>query len=255
MVTTCPDSPVLRLLVSLRVLSDKVRSETMVQAPTAEDVFSPLVEHAIELTAQWHDGTYRKGCWRDPAFEAPPDEDVQVPVMAHLTAVATTVQRAGWDEATVAAAYLHDVIEDMNQHGQRFRRTQLRETLGEDVAAIVDGVTEQKYDAEGNARPWRARKEDYIAQLRMGHVEAMAISLADKLHNLWTMNQALASGTDVFARGPNRTALSAGPEPQLWFHRSVLEAAEAHDDLRLNPLQERLRREIETFRRWIESEA
>jgi (p)ppGpp synthase/HD superfamily hydrolase len=221
----------------------------------SEEVFSPLVEHAIELAAQWHDGTYRKSSWRDAAFEVPPDDIVQVPVMAHLTAVATTVQRAGWDDATVAAAYLHDVIEDMNQHGKHFRYEQLRKTLGAEVAAIVEGVSEQKYDDDGNVRPWRARKEDYIDQLCAGPPQAMAISLADKLHNLWSMNQALANGENVFAHGPNRTALNAGPEQQRWFHRRVLEAADAHDDPRLVPLRERLLAEIETFERWMEDQA
>ena len=216
-------------------------------AMSAEDVFSPLIEHAIELAAQWHDGTYRKGFWRDPAFEAPGDATVQVPVMAHLTTVATTVQRAGWSDETVAAAYLHDVIEDMNQHGQQFRREQLRNALGAEVAALVDGVTEQKFDADGNVRPWRARKVDYVAQLKAGRVECVAISLSDKLHNLWSMNQALQSGDDIFSHGPNRTALSAGPDQQHWFHRAVLEASAAHEEPRLEPLRERLQREIERF--------
>ena len=213
----------------------------------ATSIFSPLIEHAIELAAQWHDGVYRKSCWRDPAFETPSDGAVQAPVMAHVTTVAMLVQRAGWDEATVAAAYLHDVIEDMNQHGQHLRRDQLREALGVEVAAIVDGVTENKYDAEGHVRPWRARKEDYVEQLRVGRVEAMAISLADKLHNLWTMNQGLEQGDDIFSHGPNRRGLSAGPAQQQWFHRAVLGAASAHQDDRLAPLRARLEQEIERF--------
>ena len=215
--------------------------------PTADDVFSPLVEHAIELAAQWHDGVYRKSAWRDPVFEAPPGVTVQVPVIAHVTVVATTVQRAGWDEATVAAAYVHDVIEDMNQHGQQLRHEQLRDALGEEVCEIVDGVTEQKYDTRGNVRPWRARKEDYIEQLRTGRPEAMAISLADKLHNLWTMNQGLASGEDIFSHGPNRRSLNAGPEQQLWFHRAVLTVSAEHEEPRLDPIRHRLRREVEQF--------
>lgn len=223
----------------------------MPQVTTAAEVFSPLVEHAIELAAQWHDGMYRKSSWRDPAFEVPPGEDVQVPVIAHLTAVAAIVQQAGWDEATVAAAYVHDVIEDMNQHGQRLRRDQLRKALGAAVCAIVEDVTEDKFDAAGNVRSWRARKEGYVDQLRGARSESVAVSLADKLHNLWTMNQALVNGEDVFSPGPNRTALNAGPEPQLWFHRAVLEASRCHDDPRLEPMRERLEEEIERFERRI----
>ena len=163
--------------------------------------FSPLIEQAVELAAEWHDGTYRKSRWRDPAFSSPDGAMVRVPVMAHVTAVALTVQRAGWDEATVAAAFLHDVIEDGNRHKQSFRREELEQRLGAAVAARVEEVSEQKRDPSGNHRTWRARKEGYLDQLRAGTPEGVAISLADKLHNLWTMNQTLELGFDVFNDG------------------------------------------------------
>ncbi len=210
-------------------------------------VFSPLIEQAIELSAQWHDRTYRKNRWRDPAFEVPPTEALGVPVMAHVTNVAMTVQRAGWDDETVAAAFLHDVIEDANQYGEALRYGQLCTLVGEDVARRVRAVTEKKYDAHGNGRSWQVRKEDYLAGLYTASAEAVAISLADKLHNLWSMNESLASGLDIFSAGPGRRALSAGPERQRWFFRAVLEASRAHTDPRLAPMREALEREIERF--------
>lgn len=212
-------------------------------------LFSPLIEHAVELSAQWHDGTYRKSGWRDPAFEVPEGEEIQIPVVAHLAAVASIVQRAGWDEETVAAAYLHDAIEDMNQHGQRLRRKQLREAVGPAVAKLVAQVSEQKLDEDGRMCPWRERKEDYLESIRTGSPEAAAISLADKIHNLWSINQSLEADEDIFA------ALSAGRDEQHWFHRAVLEASTHHDDPRLRPMQERLREEIERFRRVARSDA
>jgi len=209
--------------------------------PPPDTLFSPLIEHAIELSAQWHDGTYRKSVWRDPAFEVPEDEDIQIPVIAHLAAVASIVRRAGWDEVTVAAAYLHDTIEDMNQHGQRLRRKQLREAVGAEVAKLVAQVSEQKLDDAGAMRPWRDRKEDYIESIRTGPPEAAAISLADKIHNLWSMNQSLEAGEDIL------DVLSGDAEAQLWFHRAVLKASEYHSDPRLAPMRERLRQELERF--------
>jgi (p)ppGpp synthase/HD superfamily hydrolase len=214
--------------------------------PTPDALFSPLIEHAIELSAQWHDGTYRKSVWRDPAFEVPADEDIQIPVMAHLAAVATIVHRAGWDEVTVAAAYLHDTIEDMNQHGQRLRRKQLREAMGAEVATLVAQVSEQKRNDDGAMRPWRDRKEDYLASIRAARPEAAAISLADKIHNLWSINQSLEAGAPIFE------ALSGGPEAQRWFHRAVLEASTRHDDPRLDPMRERLRQEIKRLEERME---
>jgi (p)ppGpp synthase/HD superfamily hydrolase len=211
-------------------------------------LFNPLIEHAIELSAQWHDRTYRKSRWRDPAFEVPPEEVLHVPVMAHVTVVALTVQRAGWDDATVAAAFVHDVVEDANRFGGAMRLERLVTLLGEAVAARVVEVTEQKYDEAGQPRPWRARKEGYVAQLRRGTPEAMAISLADKLHNLWTINEAIQRGVDVFTPGEGRKALGAPPVEQRWFYEAVFSASLAHSDPRLVPIREAYGREIARFR-------
>ena len=213
----------------------------MENAPTPEALFRPVIEHAIELSAQWHDGTYRKGAWRDPAFEVPEGEEVQIPVIAHLAAVASIVRRAGWGEETVAAAYLHDAIEDMNRHGQRLRRKQLRDAVGAEVARLVAQVSEQKLDDDGQMRPWRARKEDYLDSIRAGRPDAAAISLADKVHNLWSITQSLEAGENIFA------ALSGDAEAQHWFHEAVLEASTHHDDPRLDPMRERLQTELDRY--------
>ncbi len=212
------------------------------------EIFSPLIEQAVELAAQWHDQTYRKSRWREPAFEPPEAVVLGVPVMAHVTAVALVVQRAGWDDATVAAAFLHDVLEDVNRYGQTFRREQMRTLMGEAVTALVETVTEQKFDAEGAYRKWRPRKEGYLAQLHRGTPPAAAISLADKLHNLWSINESLARGLDVFTPGNGRRALSAGPQEQRWFHEAVLAAGSIHADARLAPQRARLEEEIDRFR-------
>jgi (p)ppGpp synthase/HD superfamily hydrolase len=220
----------------------------MDDASDSNTLFSPLIEHAIELSAQWHDGTYRKGAWRDPAFEVPRGEEIQIPVIAHLAAVASIVRRAGWGEITVAAAYLHDAIEDMNQHGQRLRRKQLRDAMGAEVARLVAQVSEQKLDDDGQMRPWQVRKEDYLEGIRSGSPEAAAISLADKIHNLWSITQSLRAGEDIFS------ALSGDAEAQHWFHQAVLEASTHHDAPRLESMRERLQQEVERFERQVGAE-
>lgn len=216
-------------------------------------VFSSLVEEAIELAAEWHDQTYRKSRWRDIPFDPPPDAAIGIPVMAHVTAVGMLLQRAGWDDEVVAAGFLHDIIEDTNRFGQTFQYEMLRQKLGEAVADLVLEVSEQKYDEHGNWRPWRVRKETYIESLRNGTPGGVAISLADKLHNLWTMNQAIDKGIDIFESTESRKALSAGPEQQRWFFESVLEASALFDDSRLDPLRDELRDELERFcALWLE---
>lgn len=217
-------------------------------AEVAPDVFSPLIEQAIELAAEWHEGTYRKSRWREVAFTPPLEELLRVPSIAHATAVGMILQRSGWDEATVAAGFLHDVLEDANRFGQLFGYEELRRSMGEAVADRVRGVTEQKWDEEGRPLAWRTRKERYLEGIRQGSTESMAISLADKLHNLWSMNQAIRAGVDIFSPAPGRRALNAGPEAQAWFASTVLEASRVFADPRLDALRNRLAREIERFR-------
>ena len=119
--------------------------------------------------------------------------------------------------------------------------------MGEAVAVLVEAVSEQKVDAEGRKRSWRDRKEGYLAHLRNSTPEAVAISLADKLHNLWSMNEALSGGSDVFSDGPNRKAFSAGPEEQRWFFEAVIAASQAHSDPRLESMRAQLIEELDRF--------
>jgi (p)ppGpp synthase/HD superfamily hydrolase len=212
-------------------------------------IFSPLIEQAAELAAQWHDRTYRKGTWREPAFSLPSEETHRIPTVAHVTAVALIVQRAGWDDATVAAAFLHDAIEDANRFGDAFRTERMRELVGDEVTALVLEVTEVKFAADGRRRSWKERKVDYVAHLASGTAEAAAISLADKLHNLWSINESLERGIDVFRSGPERRGLTAGRDDQLWFHNAVLAGVARHTDPRLIPMRDLFAAEIERFER------
>ena len=206
---------------------------------TEPQLFSPFVERAIELAAEWHDGTYRKGRWRTPTFKCPDGERIRVPTIAHVTAVALTVQRAGWDDETVAAAFLHDAIEDANVWGDTLSPEQLAAATSERVAEIVLAVTEPKRDDAGDWLPWRVRKEAYVATLGAGPPEAAAVALADKVHNAYTIASALEAGVDVFAPAPGRTALSADGAAQLWFLRAARAATDHHADARLDGLRAR----------------
>lgn len=211
-------------------------------------LLSPLVERAIELAAEWHDQTYRKSRWREVPFEIPVAEPLpRVPAMAHVTAVALLVQRDGWDDETVAAAFLHDALEDQNRFGDHLPEDLLTDLVGPGVTARVHAVTEPKYGPDGLPLPWRVRKEAYLRRLEEGPVEGLAVSLADKVHNAWTMRQGVEAGQDIFADGPGRKALSAGPEEQVWFFRAVLDVAEARRDARLDRLWDALRQEVSRF--------
>lgn len=210
-------------------------------------LFSPLVERAIELAAEWHDGVYRKGRWRCEPYDPPPEVVLRIPMIAHVTTVALTVQRAGWEDEVIAAAFLHDVLEDDNCHGQTMAPETMTALMGAEVTRLVAGVSEPKRDAGGDVLPWKHRKDAYLKNLKTAPPGTSGISLADKLHNLWTMNESLEAALDIFTSTATRRGLSAGPEAQRWYFRAVLEATRVHDDPRLVPQRARLEAEIRRF--------
>ncbi len=210
-------------------------------------LFSPLVERAIETAAEWHDGTSRKGRSTPPIVTSPDGHASRVPTMAHLATVALTVQRAGWPDEAVAAAFLHDTLEDPNRYGQRLARETLVAVVGERVVGLVEAVSEPQLDAD--RLPWRERKDAYLRHVAGGAPAAAAISLADKLHNAHAMASSLEAGVDIFTTTQDRVGLSAGPRDQSWFFRAVLDATRVHGDARLGAMRDRLAAEIERFER------
>ncbi len=99
-----------------------------------------------------------------------------IPYMGHLMEVAGIVQSNGGDEITVAAALLHDAIEDQGAEA----REQIRVTLGEEVLDIVEACTESETFPKP---PWRERKAAYLNLVGMASVSVLLVIAADKLQN------------------------------------------------------------------------
>jgi GTP diphosphokinase / guanosine-3',5'-bis(diphosphate) 3'-diphosphatase len=101
----------------------------------------------------------------------------------HPVAVATICAELKLDAATIAAALLHDVVEDTPAE-----LDEVRERFGEDVAALVDGVT--KLTRISFASREQAQVENYrkmiIAMAR--DLRVILIKLADRLHNMRTIS-------------------------------------------------------------------
>jgi len=144
-----------------------------------------LVHRARELARVAHAGHVRKS--RD------------VPYFTHLEAVAELVMEHGHDaDRIVAAAYLHDLIEDRPIFEDR-----LRAEMPAEVVAIVEVLSETKLDARGERRPKAERFVDYLAQLRApteAARDAMPVSCADKIHNLRSMVEDETEGRSILLR-------------------------------------------------------
>jgi (p)ppGpp synthase/HD superfamily hydrolase len=120
------------------------------------------VLRAADAAARWHVHQRRKGAAEEPYVN-------------HLLEVATLVATAtrGNDPHLVMAALLHDAIED-----QKVPREIIAETFGEEVARLVDEVTDdKKLDKQ-------ERKRLQVEHAHRKSQRAKLIKLADKTSNL-----------------------------------------------------------------------
>ncbi|MBI3777457.1 MAG: GTP diphosphokinase [Gammaproteobacteria bacterium] len=139
------------------------------------------------------------------------------PYVQHSLAVAKILAELGLDHESLAAAILHDVVEDGG-----VALDDLRRDFGARVAALVDGVTKMKVIQEFQSEPSGSRREHAQAESLRKMLLAMAedvrvvlIKLADRLHNMRTLGalaeekqKRIARETmDIFAPLANRLGI------------------------------------------------
>ncbi len=133
-----------------------------------------------------------------------------VPYYEHVVGVAWILDRLGFSEVVVIAGLLHDIVEDTEATLE-----EVRERFGAEVAEWVDSCSEVKLDEQGRKRSWIDRKRDHLAVLEAAPFEARAIALADKLHNLRSIELDLQEGREVWS------AFNADRDQVLWYYRSA----------------------------------
>lgn len=142
-----------------------------------------------------------------------------IPYVTHLLAVCSLVLEDGGTEDEAIAALLHDGPED--QGGQPVLE-EIRRRFGEEVAVIVDGLSDAMPAAGEEKRPWPERKEAYLARLRKEPESVLRVSLADKLHNARSiLVDFLTAGEPVWDR------FHAGRAEQAWYFGALLEVFES----------------------------
>ncbi|MFT7597282.1 MAG: guanosine-3',5'-bis(diphosphate) 3'-pyrophosphohydrolase [Acidimicrobiales bacterium] len=124
------------------------------------------------------------------------------PYITHPVAVATIVAELGLDEFTIAAALLHDAVEDTG-----VTLDDLTANFGAEVAAIVDGVTKLdrlRFDTKEAQQAATFRKM-LVAMSK--DLRVLLIKLCDRLHNLrtiaalpaWKQERTARETLDVYA--------------------------------------------------------
>jgi (p)ppGpp synthase/HD superfamily hydrolase len=138
---------------------------------------SDLLSRAFELARGAHEGQERKG--------------EGTPYIGHPLAVATILAEAGLDEDAIAAALLHDVVED-----SELDLGEIEKRFGRGVASLVDALTEDE-----RIRDYEERKVAHREEIAEAGPRAVAIYAADKLSNVRDMRRGYArDGESVASR-------------------------------------------------------
>lgn len=128
----------------------------------------PAVGTALAYACQAHAGqTRNSGAGETPFIE-------------HPIAVAERLAGHGYSEDVLAAALLHDVVENTDAD-----REELEERFDEPVAALVDALTERD-----EIEDYGERKDELRRRVGESGADAQAIFAADKLVNLEALREA-----------------------------------------------------------------
>src|SRR5574344_45790 len=167
-----------------------IREKLMEQNRAPEDITE--IERAFEFAKKLHQGQYRVS---------------EEPYIIHPVEVVKILIDLKADTHTLMAGFLHDVIEDTDTKPE-----EIQELFGDDVLNLVQGVTKlgklqfkskEERQAENFRRLFIAMASD---------VRIIFLKLADRLHNMRTLNfmaaakqQRIAKETlDIFAPLANR---------------------------------------------------
>ena len=101
------------------------------------------------------------------------------PYITHPVAVAEILVEFGLDPATIAAALLHDTVEDTNYSSEK-----LRDDFGDEVANLVEGVTKLDRLTYGPTAEAETVRKMVVAMAK--DIRVLVIKLADRLHNART---------------------------------------------------------------------
>ena len=124
-----------------------------------------LLDRAIIFAVRAHAGTERRG----KGF----------PYIVHPMEAVSIVATMTSDQEMLAAAALHDTVEDTDVTVE-----QLREEFGERVAHLVAEESDVLYEGLSEAESWHARKQMAIDRLSATSHDAKIVALGDKLSNM-----------------------------------------------------------------------
>lgn len=167
-----------------------------------------IVSEAIVFSVTAHDGMRRRGS--------------DVPYIVHPMEAAAIVGSMTDSQDVIAAAVLHDVVEDagvtLEEIGERF---------GKRIMELVASETENKREDLPPEDTWRIRKEETIQKLgATDDKEILILWIGDKLSNIRAIyRDYLVEGEAIWNKF-HQSDVSA----QAWYYRSILKNTERLSD-------------------------
>ncbi|MCR4717500.1 MAG: HD domain-containing protein [Lachnospiraceae bacterium] len=159
-----------------------------------------MLNEAINYAVAMHSGQMRKA--------------TDIPYIVHPLECVAIASRMTSDEEMLAAAALHDTVEDCKKNGASIE--EIKEKFGERVAHFV------AHESEDKSKTWMERKQATIDLLKNSTKEECILVLADKLSNMRSVEHDYkVHGEELWQRfnmkDKNKIA---------WYYSSILDAIE-----------------------------
>ena len=164
-----------------------------------------LVSEAIAFAVKAHDGMRRKKS--------------EAPYILHPMEAAVIVGTMTDDQNAIAAAALHDVVEDAN-----ITIEEIEEKFGKRVRELVQSETEDKRADLPPEATWRIRKEETLSVLEnTDDVVVLMVWLGDKLANMRAIYRDFkVEGNAIWQKFNQKDV-----DQQAWYYRSIVTLTKA----------------------------
>ena len=160
-----------------------------------------LVSEAIVFAVKAHDGMRRKKS--------------ESPYILHPMEAAVIVGTMTDDQHVIAAAALHDVVEDADVPME-----EIEKQFGSRVRELVASETEDKRADRPPAQTWRIRKEESLAVLKnTDDIDVLTVWLGDKLANMRSVYRDFKVEGEAMWQRFNQKDVNE----QAWYYRSIAE--------------------------------
>ena len=163
-----------------------------------------LASEAIAFAVKAHDGMRRKKS--------------EAPYILHPMEAAVIVGSMSDDQNLIAAAALHDVVEDAGVTIE-----EIEERFGKRVRELVQSETEDKRAELPPSDTWRIRKEESLAVLKNTEdIGVLMVWMGDKLANMRSIYRDWKVEGDAMWQRFNQKNVSE----QAWYYHSIVKLTE-----------------------------